>query len=188
MLKEKIAKQVAENASVPLFPIEKEYAVKQGLITDQKDIKDKEWSFPVIERCLKETEEVIKEENESFMSKPASYFSKNPEEFLYVESDAFETIGVDGIAFEMDDVFETHTILFGLKVQKKWGSFLKDYVEANVGSKTFSAMFSDKDGLWDINVPLDNLEGFQKEMPLTDTIDLAYQFIFKLLEAIEAAN
>jgi hypothetical protein len=188
MLKEKIAKQVAENASVPLFPIEKEYAVKQGLITEQTEINDKDWDFSVIERCAKETEEVIKEENESFMNEPASYFSKNADQFLYVESDTFETIGVEGIAFEMDDVFETHTILFGLKVQKKWGSFLKEYLNANVGSNTFSAMFSDKDGLWDVNVPLDQLAGFEKEMPLKDAMDLAYRFIFKLLEAIEAAN
>ena len=188
MLKEKITKLVADNAPVSLFPIEKEYAAKQGLITEQTEINDKAWQFPVIERCLKETEEVIKEENESFMNEPVSYFSKNAEEFLYVESEAFEIIGVDGIAFELDDVFKTHTVLFGLKVQKKWGAFLKEYLAANVGSNTFSAMFSDKDGLWDVNVPLDHLDGFQKEMPLTDAMDLAYRFIFSLLEAIEAAN
>ena len=112
---------MAENAPVSLFPIEKEYAVKQGLITEQTEINDKEWNFPVIERCLKETEEVIKEENESFMNEPVSYFSKNVDEFLYVESEAFDTVGVDGIAFEMDDVFETYTVLFGLKVTKKMG-------------------------------------------------------------------
>ncbi|MGN7388081.1 branched-chain amino acid aminotransferase [Sporosarcina sp. SAFN-015] len=186
MLKDKIAQLVAENG--PLFPFEKEYAVKQGLIDDNAEFENKEWIFPVIERCLKETEEVIKEESDSFMNKPVSYFSKNAEEFLYVESNAFETIGVDGIAFEMDDVFETSTVLFGLKVQKKWGSFLKDYLEANVGSKTYSAMFSDQDGLWDINIPLDQLDGFDKEMSIKDAMDLAYRFIFKLLAAIEAAN
>jgi hypothetical protein len=188
MLKEKIAKLVAEDGTVSLFPIEKDYAAKIGLITEQTELNDKEWSFTVIERCLKETEDVIKEENESFMNKPASYFSKNADEFLYIESEAFETVGVEAIAFEMDDVFETHTVLFGLKVQKKWGSFLKDYLDANVGTNTFSAMFSDKDGLWDVNIPLDQLDGFQKEMTLTESIDLAYRFIFKLLEAIEAAN
>ena len=160
----------------------------KDLITEQTEINDKAWQFPVIERCLKETEEVIKEENESFMNEPVSYFSKNAEEFLYVESEAFEIIGVDGIAFELDDVFKTHTVLFGLKVQKKWGAFLKEYLAANVGSNTFSAMFSDKDGLWDVNVPLDHLDGFQKEMPLTDAMDLVYRFIFSLLKEIEAAN
>lgn len=186
MLKDKFAQLVAENG--PLFPIEKEYAVKQGLIDENAMFEHKKWTFPVIERCLKETEQVIKEESESFMNEPVHYFSKNAEEFLYVESNAFETIGVDGIAFEMDDVFETSTVLFGLKVQKKWGSFLKDYLEANVGSKTYSAMFSDQDGLWDINIPLDQLDGFHKDMPIKDVMDLAYRFIFKLLEAIEAAN
>lgn len=186
MLKEKIAQLVAENG--PLFPIEKEYAVKQGLMTESTDVELKDWSFPVIERCLKETEDVIKEESESFMNEPVSYFSKNTNEFLYVESNAFETIGVDGIAFELDDVFGTSTVLFGLKVQKKWGSFLKEYLAANVGSKTYSAMFSDKDGLWDVNIPLDELDGFQKEMEIKDAMELAYRFIFNLLEAIEAAN
>lgn len=186
MLKDKIAQLVAGNG--PLFPIEKEYAVKQGLLNESTEVENKEWSFPVIERCLKETEEVIKEEPESFMNEPTSYFSKNADEFLYVESNAFETIGIDGIAFEMDDVFETSTVLFGLKVQKKWGAFLKDYLAANVGSKTYSAMFSDQDGLWDVNIPLDQLDGFHKDMEIKDAMDLAYRFIFKLLEEIEVAN
>lgn len=150
--------------------------------------KIEQWNFPVIERCLKETEEVIRAESVSFMNEPVSYFSKNPDEFLYVEANAFETIRVDGIAFEMDDVFETSTVLFGLKVQKKWGSFLKDYLEANVGLKPFSAMFSDQDGLWDVNLPLDQLDGFDKDMAIKDALVLAYQFITNLLEAIEAAN
>ncbi|MFC5602309.1 branched-chain amino acid aminotransferase [Sporosarcina koreensis] len=186
MLKEKITQLVTENEA--LFPIEQAYAVKQGLIEENTEIEHKQWSFPVIERCLKETEEVIKEEPESFMNEPVSYFTKNADEFLYVESNAFETIGVDGIAFEMDDVFETSTVLFGLKVQKKWSAFLKEYLAANVGSKTFSAMFSDKDGLWDVNIPLDYLDGFHKDMAIKDAMDLAYRFIFNLLEAIEAAN
>lgn len=186
MLKDKIARFIAENEA--LFPIEKEYAVKQELIEENAEMKNKEWSFPVIEKCLKETEEVIKAESESFMNEPVSYFTKNADEFLYVESTAFEMIGVDGIALEMDDVFETTTVLFGLKVQKKWSAFLKDYLAANVGSPTYSAMFSDQDGLWDINIPLDQLDGFHKDMTIKDAIDLAYRFIFKLLEAIEAAN
>ncbi|WP_252503857.1 branched-chain amino acid aminotransferase [Sporosarcina sp. Marseille-Q4943] len=186
MLKDKIAHLVAENEA--LFPIERAYAVKQGLIQETTETDNKDWSFPVIERCLKETEEVIQAEPESFMNEPVSYFSKNVDEFLYVESNAFETIGVDGIAFEMDDVFETSTVLFGLKVQKKRGSFLKEYLDANVGSKTYSAMFSDKDGLWDVNIPLDQLDGFHKELEIKDAMDLAYRFIFNLLEAIEAAN
>ncbi|MCM3742575.1 branched-chain amino acid aminotransferase [Sporosarcina luteola] len=186
MLKDKITRYVADNES--LFLIEKKYAVKQGLIEENKEIKSKDWSFPVIERCLKETEEVIKVESESFMNEPVSYFTKNSDEFLYVESNGLDTIGVDGIAIEMDDVFETITVLFGLKVQKKWGTFLKDYLAANVGLKTYSAMFSDQDGLWDVNIPLDQLEGFQKDMAIKDAMDLAYRFIFNLLEAIEAAN
>ncbi len=186
MLKDKIARIVAENEA--LFPIEKEYAVKQELIEENAEINNKEWSFPVIERCLKETEEVIKGESVSFMNEPVSYFTKHADEFLYVESTAFETIGVDGIALEMDDVFETTTVLFGLKVQKKWSAFLKEYLAANVGSATYSAMFSDQDGLWDINIPLDQLEGFHKDMAIKDAMDLVYRFIFKLLEAIEAAN
>jgi hypothetical protein len=187
-LKDKIAQVVADSGTISLFPIEKEYAVKHGFINENTQIENKEWTFPVIERCLKETEEVIKEESESFMNEPASYFSKNADEFLYVESNAFETIGVDGIAFEMDDVFETSTVLFGLKVQKKWSPFLKEHLDANVGSTTYSAMFSDKDGLWDVNIPLDQLEDFHKDLSIKDAMDLTYRFIFNLLEAIEAAN
>ncbi|MDW0116001.1 branched-chain amino acid aminotransferase [Sporosarcina thermotolerans] len=186
MLKEKIEQLVVGNE--PLFPIEKAYAVKQGLIDENVDIHYKGWGYTVIERCLKETEEVIKEEHGTFMNEPVSYFKRNIDEFVYIESTAFEIIKVDGMALETDDVFQTYTVLFGLKVQKKWGPFLKDYLAANVGSKTYSAMFSDTDGLWDVNIPLNHLEGFESEMPITDAVDLAYRFIFNLLEAIEAAN
>ena len=188
MLKDKIMQIIENENNIELFPIEKLYAENLGLIGENSTIGEKKWMFPVIERCLKETEEVIKEEDASFIDKPITYFSAQIEEFVYLDSPAFDTIRVDGMAFEIDDVFHTFTVLFGLKIQKKWGSFLKDYLKEHVGLQTSSAMFSDQDGLWDINVPLDALDGFRSDMPLAEAVDLAYRFIFTMLESLEASN
>lgn len=188
MLKDKITHIIENEFDNGLFPIEKEYAEKNDLLGDKHTIEDKKWTYPIIERCLKETEDVIKEEDASFMEQPISYFSNHIEEFVYIDSLAFDTIRVDGMAFETDDVFHTFTVLFGLKVQKKHGSFLKDYLKDNVGLQTSSAMFSDQDGLWDINIPLDALDGFQSDMTLAEAVDLAYRFVFKLLETLEVTN
>lgn len=188
MLKDKITHNIENQDNLELFPIEEDYAKKHELLSVNKNVENKQWDFSVIERCLKETEEVLKEEQASFMTEPLTYFSERIDEFLYVESTSFDTLGVDGMALEMDDVFQTYTVLFGLKVQKKWGPFLKEYLGSNIGLQTFSAMFSDQDGLWDINIPIDKLDGFEKDMTITDAVDLAFRFIFKLLEAIEAAN
>lgn len=188
MLKDKIMQIIENENNVGLFPIEKQYAEKNELVSANSSIGNKNWVFPVIERCLKETEEVIKEEDASFVEKPITYFSAQIEEFVYLDSPVFDTIRVDGMAFEMDDVFHTFTVLFGLKIQKKWGTFLKDYLKDHVGLQTSSAMFSDQDGLWDVNLPLDALDGFQSDMPLAEAVDLAYRFIFTMLEVLEASN
>lgn len=187
MLKEKLAHTI-EQQPIALFSIEKEYAERNGLLSANQLVQPKQWDFSAIELCLKETEEMLEEKWPSFMNEPVYYFGVNIDQFVYVESEAFTTIGVDAMAIEMDDVFQTITVLFGLKLQKKWGAFIKEHLEANVGLKTYSAMFSDQDGLWDINIPLDALEGFHKELPIKDAIDLAYRFIFNMLAALEATN
>lgn len=187
MLKDKLAHTIAQQP-IALFPIEKEYAESNGLLVENPTVQPKQWDFSVIELCLKETEEMVEEKSATFMDEPVTYFGIHIDQFVYVESEAFNTIGVDAMAIEMDDVFQTITVLFGLKLQKKWGAFIKEHLEANVGLKTYSAMFSDQDGLWDINIPLDQLEGFHKDLPIQDAIDLAYRFIFNMLAALEAAN
>lgn len=180
--------QFDRDEQIALFPIEQEYAKQQNVMDADSNVIDKRWTFTLIERCVKETEELKKEETAAFMEQPISFLSNNMDEFLYVESDHFDMIGVDGIALEVDDLFGTYTALFGLKLQKKWEAVIKSYLDEKLGEKTYSALFSPQDGLWEINIPLDRLPTFNPEVSLQTAIDVTYQTVFELETVIEAMN
>ena len=117
--------------------------------------------YTLIERCDKETEELIATEESTFLTQPLTYLKKHQNEFIYIESPALESIRVDAIVLELDDVFETYTAMLGLKLQKKFGAAMKAYLEEHVqGEGAYSVMFSDKDGLWDVNFALNYAKGF----------------------------
>ena len=71
-----------------------------------------------IERVDKESEEMIQTENASFLNTPLTYV-KTTKEFIYIESKWFDVVRADGLAIEWDEVFQTYTVLFGLKRPKK---------------------------------------------------------------------
>ena len=144
------------------------------------------FEYTVIERCDKETEELIASEKLNFLTEPLLYLKKNQNEFLYVESPSFESIRVDAIVLELDDVFGTYTAMFGLKLQKKFGIAIKAYLDEQLkgeGAK-HSVMFSDKDGLWEVNFALNYAEGFNEELSLEEAYQFTYRFIEKLIEAV----
>lgn len=181
---------IADNTKdnkIELFEIEKDFAAKHQLLADDIQVTAKEFRFQVIERCHKETEDLIRVETTDFLEQPVSHVKKHREEFIYVESTALELIRVDAIALEFDDVFETYTALFGLQLQKKYGPEIKSYLETHLqgtGVK-YSIMFSDADGLWDINFTLDYLDGFSEVVALKEVCQMIYQFIFKLVEVAQ---
>ena len=140
-----------------------------------------------IERCDKDTEEVVSQEQASFLNTTLTHLKQHMNEFIYIESPAFEPIKSDSLSLEVDDVFKTYMVLFGLKVQKKHTAIIKTYLEENLrGEEIYSSMmFSGEDGLWDINLPLDNMTGFREEMTIHEAISLAYSFVEKLVNNIE---
>ncbi|PKC52343.1 protoporphyrinogen oxidase [Rhizophagus irregularis] len=115
-----------------------------------------------IERCNKETEEVISQEAAAFLTTPVKHLKQNLNEFLYIESPAFDPIKTDAITLELDDVFKTYMVLLGFKVQKKHS-----------------------DGLWDLNIPLDFIEGFKEELTISEVIEITYNFLLGLTQTIE---
>ncbi|MCG7335915.1 hypothetical protein MHZ95_11545 [Sporosarcina sp. ACRSM] len=151
---------------------------------------EKNLQFHLIERCDKETEDVIQAEEPSFLDSSISYLKRHPNEFIYVESGAFDAIRVDAIAMEFDEVFETNVALFGLKLQKKFGAAIQSYMDDHLHGKVakFSILFSGEDGLWDVNFALDAMEGFTEELSFKQVYDLIYRFVFKLVEAMEEAQ
>ncbi len=184
-----IAANVRAN-KIELFAIEKDYADKHNLLPKDVSATDKAFYFHVLERCSKETEELILAENQDFLNESVSYLRKNPKEFIFAESNALEIVRVDAIAIEFDDVFKTYTALFGLKLQKKFGADIKAYLDTHLqgaGAK-YSVMFSGEDGLWDMNFALDYVEGFSEEQSFKEIYEMIYRFVFKMVEAIGEAQ
>jgi hypothetical protein len=140
-----------------------------------------------IERCSKETETMISNETAEFLSLPLVYLKEHKEEFIYLESNSFEQIRVDAVSLEADDVFGTYDVMLGLKLQKKVEKLLKEKLETSLlgdGAK-FDLIFSQDDGLWNLNFALDYVDGFQETITLGEAFHLIYQFLSELVEAVK---
>ncbi|WP_144529555.1 branched-chain amino acid aminotransferase [Peribacillus simplex] len=194
MLKKQMESYISKSVTdkkVELFNEEKDYVEKHKLIADDISIVEKEnasrFTDAYMERSNKESDELISEENSAFLSQPIEYLKKNKDEFLYFESQWFELIGVEALSLEVDDVFGTYNAMFGLKFQKKMAEVLKTYLtkELQGGIGSFSLMFNQGDGLWDVNFALDNLKGFREDMLLEEAFNLIYHFLFILVQTIE---
>ncbi|MFC7687185.1 branched-chain amino acid aminotransferase [Ureibacillus sp. GCM10028918] len=140
-----------------------------------------------IERCDKDSEEVIAQEQASFLSTSLTHLKQHMNEFIFIESKDFEPIKTDSLSIEVDDVFKTYMVLLGFKVQKKHAAIIKSYFEENLHGENIytSMMFSGEDGLWDINIPIDNMNGFREDMTLREAISIIYSFLVQLISTIE---
>jgi hypothetical protein len=173
-----------------LFKEEKDYLLKHGLIEAGTDLvlKSPELRFvdAYIERSNKESEEVIGEEGHAFLDQPLQYLKKHMNEFIYLESNWFEIIGVDAVSLEVDDLFGTYDVMLGLKLQKKFESSIRMFLKDELGSdEKFDLMFSLDDGLWNLNFDLDSVDGFSEALTLGEAFRLIYQFLFRLADAVE---
>ncbi|MEK4425233.1 protoporphyrinogen oxidase [Solibacillus sp. FSL K6-1523] len=144
-------------------------------------------NLEVVERCSKETEETIAVAEAAFINTPISYLKENQSEFIFAQSTQFQDIRIDEMALEFDDAFRLYTALFGLKVQKKHSDAIRRYLKENVKSAlgSSSASFSMQEGLWELNVAVDCLEGFNEQLTIQQVYELLYQFVAQLLETIE---
>ncbi|MFF2445690.1 branched-chain amino acid aminotransferase [Neobacillus sp. NPDC058068] len=192
MLKDQIKQYISEQNSdaFAMFKEEKDYVEKNKLVENsQIDVKDPNARFvdAYIERCDKESENMIKNENSSFLSEPLVYLKKHKNEFIYLESNWFELIGVEAVSLEADDVFGTYDVMLGLKLQKKFEKTLKEHLNSHLqgGEAKFDLMFSHDDGLWNLNFALNYVDGFTEEITIGEALLLIYRFLFKLVEAAE---
>jgi hypothetical protein len=144
-----------------------------------------------IERCTKETEETIKEEDKAFLKESLTFLKRNKHEFIYTESPAFETIKVDGISLELDDVFGVYNALLGYKVQKKHEETIKNYLDKILTSddpSNYGINFNHDDGLWDINIALNYIPGYHDEITLEESLQLILRHLKDLLDEIQSNN
>jgi len=185
---------MSEKHKVEIYQEEREFIKKYELISNDITLieKDSKTRFldAYIERCNKETEETLAIESFAFLEQPIDYLQKHKNEFLYLESNWLELIGVDAISLELSDVFGTYDVMVGLQLQKKFERSLKENLSKElVGDEArFELIFNQKDGMWDLNFALNYVEGFNEEMSLEEAFRLIYRFIFKLVERIEEGS
>ena len=143
-------------------------------------------NLEVLERCSKETEDTITAESSAFASTPIQYLKENQGEFIYVECAQFNDIRIDAVALEYDDAFNLYTALFGLKLQKKHSEAIRAYLKQNVKSAlgSSSAAFSGQEGLWELNIAVDCIEGFNEQLSIEEVCELLYQFVAQLIETV----
>ncbi|WEZ15001.1 branched-chain amino acid aminotransferase [Bacillus sp. FSL P4-0322] len=135
-----------------------------------------------IERVDKESENMIQTENASFLNTPLTYVKKHQKEFIYIESKWFDVVKVDGLAIEWDEVFQTYTVLFGLKRPKKDTNILKDILSPLNGAQL---QFNGQDGLFDVNLQLLELEDIHEDTAFIDVISAVYRFLFRMIIQLE---
>ncbi|MEK4229816.1 branched-chain amino acid aminotransferase [Solibacillus sp. FSL H8-0538] len=179
-----------QNNEIALFAIEKDFVEKHQLLPTEVTVIDKALLLDVLERCNKETEDLISAEPKEFLQQPISYLKEHPIEFVYAESTVFDVIRIDAVALEFDDAFKAYTALFGLKLQKKFGDAIRAYFEGNVAKMigNYSVSFSGQDGLWEVNVALNCIDGFTEAQTFEESYALLYRFIFNLIEAADEAQ
>lgn len=138
------------------------------------------------ERYNKETEELISKDSVEFLKTPIVHFKENQNEYAYLQSDSFNSIKVDGLALEYDEVFNVYTAMFGLTIQKKFGPALIAFLAEHYHSENmnYSLMFSGDEGLWEINLPLDYIDQFSENF----TVEETYQFLLSLLTSLVEAT
>ncbi|MBT2641410.1 branched-chain amino acid aminotransferase [Bacillus sp. ISL-41] len=191
MLKNQVEKYITiQKNPVELHNEEKEYAVRQGLLhgVEVKELEsDARFADAYVERGNKETEEFLGEESFKFLNQPIAYFKERKNEFMYLESKWFDLIGVDAVSLEKDDVFGTYDVMLGLKLQKKYESGIKKYLEENLhgeGSR-YDLMFDANEGVWSLNFALNGLDGYREDLLIRDAYNLIYGFLFRLAESLE---
>ncbi|WHY64826.1 branched-chain amino acid aminotransferase [Neobacillus sp. SuZ13] len=196
MLKDQIKQYITEQQNSPngkgitIFKEEKEYVEKNQLVHEIQFLELDEsvrFADAYIERCDKETENMLKNESSSFLNQPLDYLKKHKNEFIYMESNWFDVISVEAVSLEADDVFGTYDVMLGLKLQKKFDKSLKQHLNSFLHGEEakFDLMFSQEDGLWNLNFALNYVEGFKEELTIGEAFQLIYRFLFQLVEAVE---
>lgn len=140
----------------------------------------------VLERCHKETEEIVAVEQAVFLEQPITYFKKEIGQFLYIGAEEFAAAKMDAVVIEFDEMFKVHTALFGLSIQKKHSQALKTYLRDNLKGMlgSSSAMFNGDEGLWEVNIAFEAMEGFTGEETIEQAIEKLLVFVSDMLKEV----
>ncbi len=190
MITNKLTKKIEEttNGEIALTMEEKDFAEKNLLLPEGLNILPQDlFNDAIIERYNKETDELIAKEPTSFLQTPASYLKDNMQEYVYLEANMLDVVSVDAIAVEYDEVFEVYTAMFGLFIQKKYMTEIRAFLDEHYNSEKmqYSIMFAGNEGLWEINLPINYIKGFDDSFTMEEVYQLLYSLIFKLMTNIK---
>jgi hypothetical protein len=193
VLKKQILNFIANKQKVELYKEEMQYIQKHLLVSNDVEMIEitgqSRFFNAYIEIVSKETEEVITTETGNFLKEKLNYLKRHMGVFIYMESSWFEIVGVDAVSLEVDDLFGNYDVMVGLRLQKKWEPVIRSVLKQELGDEEkFDLMFSNEDGLWDLNFDLNAVEGFSENMSLEDAYQVIYQFLFQLVELIEESK
>lgn len=198
-MENQLEKQQALDATTPtsieLYKLEKEFLEQHSSILEEMEEKviivekDPVTRFQdvYIEKCNKESEELISEETVTFLDQPIGYFHDHLEEFMYLESPWFDVIGIDAISFEVDSVFKTYIMMTGAKIQKKHEETIRTFLSTHLNGddQPFDLIFNNNEGIWELNFVLNKMNGFQENWTIRDAYSAGYDLLFRLRESIE---
>ncbi|OIU71873.1 hypothetical protein [Rossellomorea aquimaris] len=138
-----------------------------------------------IELCNKETDELIRQVSSSFLEEALEYLKSNENEYIFIVADEFDKIRIDGLSLERDDLFGHYDAMFGLKMQKKYREEIVSFLEGTLqGKKGYNLLFNGEDGLWDVNLSINDLPSYDKNMTLKDAVEEIHSYLSELLEKI----
>jgi hypothetical protein len=139
----------------------------------------------IIEICYKETDELIRQESSVFLEESMEYLKSNENEYIFLETEEFGEIKIDGLSMELDDLFGHYDAMFGLKLQKKYREEIVSFFEGTLqGKKGYNLLFNGEDGLWDVNLSINDLPAYHDNMKLREAVEEIYTYLSKLLEKI----
>ena len=190
MLRTKIGRLLADKAE--LFKEEREYALRTGLLRDESDIAEAgdctRFKEAYIEVGDKETENLVAVKGPDFLDNPITYFKDHKNEFMYLESDWWDLVGVDAVSLEIDDVFGNYDVMLGIRLQKKYGNAIKSYLSENPDGNPMAndLMFDSNEGIWSLNFSLNEIKGFEDGMMIGKAYEVIYSYLFGLAEWVES--
>ena len=190
MITNKLIKKMEETTTneLALTTEEKDFAEKNQLLPDGLNVIQQDlFSDAIIERYNKETDELISKEPTAFLQTPISYFKDHIQEYTFLETNVLDVVSVDAIAVEYDEVFEVYTAMFGLFIQKKYTAEIRAFLDEHYNSEKmqYSIMFAGNEGLWEINLPINYIKGFDDSFTIEEVYQFLYSLIFKLVSTIK---
>ncbi|WP_342525660.1 hypothetical protein MKY84_08975 [Chryseomicrobium sp. FSL W7-1435] len=130
----------------------------------------------------KENDEWLRALTEEDLKQPIALVKTQIENYIYSAKPEYSTFKVEGFVIELDDIFRFYNLLVGIYVPK---AKMKDIDEAlkekwENPEFNYALTFDANEGVAELNLPLDYVEGFSTEFTVQQTIE----FIEQLLSTI----